>query len=71
MDKAENEIARVSKVAGIGVGMTPDYGAAQRMYVLRGYIPDGRGMHYRGHFIQYGEQMTVDDNMALYLTKDL
>ncbi len=71
MDKAESEIAKVSPIAGIGVGMTPDYGAAQRLYVLRGYVPEGRGLHYRGHYIKYGEEITVDDNMALYLTKEL
>ena len=71
MDKAESEIAKVSSIAGIGVGMTPDYGAAQRLYVLRGYIPDGRGLNYRGHFIKYSEEITVDDNIALYLTKEL
>jgi ribosomal protein S18 acetylase RimI-like enzyme len=71
LDKAEGEIAKVSTVAGIGVGMTPDYGAAQRLYVLRGYVPDGRGLHYRGQHITYGEQITVDDNLALYFTKKL
>ena len=71
MDKAESEIAQVSPVAGIGVGMTPDYGAAQRLYVLRGYVPDGRGLHYRGHYPGYGEKITVDDSLAIYLTKKL
>ena len=71
MDKAESEIAKEGPVAGIGVGMTPDYGAAQRLYVLRGYVPDGRGLHYRGHYPEYGEQITVDDDLALYLTKEL
>ncbi len=71
MDKAESEIAKVSPVAGIGVGMTPDYGAAQRLYILRGYVPDGRGLHYRGRYPNYGEEITVDDNMTLYLTKEL
>lgn len=71
MDKAESEIAKVSSIAAIGVGMTPDYGAAQRLYVLRGYVPDGRGLHYRGHHIKYGEEITVDDSMALYFTKEL
>ena len=71
MDKAENEIAKVSQVAGIGVGMDPDYGAAQRLYVLRGYIPDGRGLHYKDHPIRYGEVINVDDSLALYLTKKL
>ncbi len=28
---------------GIGFGLTPDYGSAQRLYPRLGYIPDGRG----------------------------
>jgi len=71
MDQAESEIAKVSSVAGIGVGMTPDYGAAQRLYVLRGYIPDGRGLRYRDHPVSYREEVTVDDDLVLYFTKNL
>lgn len=71
MDKAEAEIAKLSPMAGIGVGMTSDYGAAQRLYVLRGYIPDGNGLYYLGRPIQYGQAFKVDDNLALYLTKEL
>ena len=71
MDKAERKIARVSSVAGIGVGMTSDYGAAQRLYVLRGYIPDGCGLHWRDHHVHYREEIHVDDDLALYLTKEL
>jgi ribosomal protein S18 acetylase RimI-like enzyme len=71
MDKAEREIAKVSPVAGIGVGMNSDYGAAQRLYILRGYIPDGRGLHWRDHHVQYREEVVVDDDLALYLIKEL
>jgi GNAT superfamily N-acetyltransferase len=71
MDKAESEIVKLSPVAGIGVGMTPDYGAAQRLYILRGYVPDGRGLWYRRHHLQHDEEITVDDSLALYLTKEL
>jgi len=71
MDQAEQAIAKVSRVAGIGVGMTPDYGAAQRLYILRGYVPDGLGLHARDHHVRYGEQVKVDDDLALYLTKAL
>ena len=71
MERAEQEIARVSVVAGIGVGMTPDYGAAQRLYVLRGYVPDGRGLHYRGRAVQYGDRIVVDDDLGFYFTKKL
>ena len=71
MDIAEDAISKVSTVAGIGVGMDPDYGAAQRLYVLRGYVPDGCGLHHRDHYVKYGEQVTVDDDLTLYLTKEL
>jgi GNAT superfamily N-acetyltransferase len=71
MDRAENEIAKVSSIAGIGVGMTADYGAAQKLYARRGYIPDGLGMHWRDHHVQYHEDIVVDNDLALYLTKEL
>src|SRR5215216_688154 len=71
MDKAEREIAKVGPIAGIGVGMTADYGAAQRLYILRGYIPDGLGLHWRDHHVQFGEEVKVDDDLGLYFTKEL
>ena len=71
METAEHDIAKVSPAAGIAVGLTRDYGAAQRLYFRRGYIPDGLGLHWRDHHTQYGEQVIVDDDLALYLKKDL
>jgi GNAT superfamily N-acetyltransferase len=71
IDIAEDTIAKVNPIAGIGVGLDPDYGAAQRLYVLRGYVPDGRGLHYRDHYVEYSEQINIDDELALYLTKAL
>ena len=47
MDRAEQRVARRCDTVGIGVGMYADYGHAQRLYVLRGYVPDGRGLTYR------------------------
>lgn len=41
MDEAEKRIFERSDAAGIGFGISADYGAAQRMFVKRGYIPDG------------------------------
>ncbi len=31
---------------GISVGLNQSYGPAQRLYVKKGYIPDGAGMCY-------------------------
>jgi GNAT superfamily N-acetyltransferase len=71
MDEAERRVAARSAVVGLGVGMTADYGSAQRMYAKRGYIPDGRGLHSRGHPVQYGQSVPVDDDLVLYFTKEL
>jgi GNAT superfamily N-acetyltransferase len=71
MDDAEQRVAAVSSMVGIGVGMTADYGAAQRMYALRGYIPDGRGLLYEGYQVIYGKLITVDDDLCMYFTKQL
>lgn len=71
MDEAEQTVATSFPVVGIGVGMYADYGTAQRMYAKRGYIPDGRGLFFREHFVQPGESVIVDDDLALYFTKRL
>lgn len=44
LDTAEALAKTRSQLIGIGVGLYPDYGQAQRLYVKRGYIPDGRGL---------------------------
>jgi GNAT superfamily N-acetyltransferase len=71
MDHAEEFISTRSKLVGIGVGMYPDYGNAQRLYVKRGYIPDGRGLTYSGNVLEPMETAINDDDLVLYFTKDL
>lgn len=51
---------------GLGVGMTADYGNAQRLYVQLGYVPDGHGFHYQHKALKYGDNATVDDDLVLY-----
>ena len=68
---AEELISRRADYAGIGFGLHADYGAAQRLYIQRGYVPDGRGVHYRDQPLQPGASVTVDDGLALYLVKKL
>lgn len=71
MDEAERIIAERSSVAGIGVGLFSDYGNAQILYVKRGYVPDGRGIYVEPGYAKYGDTITVDDDLVLYLTKSL
>lgn len=58
------------EVIGIGFGLYADYGTAQRMYVKRGYIPDGRGIMYDNLPVAPGSLVRADDNLALYLIKE-
>ena len=71
MDAAELRVAEKSNLIGIGVGLHADYGAAQVMYAKRGYVPDGRGIHYNGQQLRFGDQTTVDDSLVICFTKEL
>lgn len=71
MGKAEEFISKRSRIVGIGVGLEADYGAAQRLYVQHGYVPDGRGIVWQNRFPKFGEKVTIDDDLNLYFTKNL
>ena len=71
MDEAERRAVARSPVVGIGVGMYPDYGPAQRMYVLRGYVPDGKGLICGTEPVFAGQLVEVDDDLILHFTKRL
>ena len=72
MDVAEQLAAQHADTVCLGVGLSREYGAAQRIYARRGYIPDGSGVWYRDvQCVQYETVCTVDDDLVLYLSKDL
>lgn len=71
LDRAESEVAKTSSVVGIGVGLHPGYNAAQRLYVLRGYVPDARGVTYKDRYVAEREVLPFDDDLVLHFTKDL
>jgi GNAT superfamily N-acetyltransferase len=54
---------------GLGVGMTADYGNAQRLYVQLGYIQDSRGLFYKNIPVSFGSNVIVDDDLVIYLCK--
>jgi GNAT superfamily N-acetyltransferase len=56
---------------GISVGLTADYGAAQRLYIKLGYAPDGYGVTYDRLTVRHGELRPIDDNLALMLVRPL
>ena len=75
LDIAEKEAATKSEVVGIGVGLyvgdEGGYGAAQRLYVKRGYIPDGKGVTYNYELTVPGNSYLLDDDFVLWFTKKL
>lgn len=71
MEEAERWIEARSVTAGLGVCPQSDYGAAQVLYARRGYVPDGRGIYHQGKYPTYGDSVTIDDDLCIYMTKQL
>lgn len=71
MDIAEKIAAEYSDTAYLGVGLHSGYGAAQRLYVKRGYVPDGSGVWYGDKICSPYSACVNDDDLILYLSKKL
>ena len=72
MDAAEHLVRdRGIATLGITVGLFDEYGPAQRLYGRRGYIPDGRGACRGKRPLSKGMQVTMDDDLIIWLTKVL
>ena len=72
MDAAERFVReRGIATLGITVGLFDEYGPAQRLYGRRGYIPDGRGACRGQRPLSKGMQVTMEDDLIIWLTKDL
>jgi GNAT superfamily N-acetyltransferase len=71
LDLAEHNAGTRAAQVAIGVGLHPGYNAAQRLYVLRGYVPDGFGVTYDDRFVEEGEVARFDDLLVLHLIKTL
>lgn len=56
---------------GIGVGVSANYGPAQRLYAKLGYLPDGAGLVYDGEPVPFGVSKPNDDDLCMMMTKDL
>lgn len=71
IDEAEKIIVKKSKVAGIGVGLAPDYRFAQKMYVKSGYIPDAQPITYKNKYVTFGQKVIINDELVLHFKKRL
>lgn len=71
MNVAEEIAAQYSDVVYLGVGLHSGYGSAQRIYIKRGYIPDGSGVWYKDSVCPQYANCCNDDDLVLYLSKKL
>jgi len=71
LDLAESEARKKGPTIGIGVGLSFDYGNAQRLYIRRGYVPDRLGVTYGYKPVAPGGTVPVDDDLVLWFTKRL
>lgn len=71
LQELEEIASRRSPYIGLGVGLYRDYGAAQILYDKRGYVLDGQGIMYKNRAVAPGQTVVVDDDLLLYLIKDL
>ena len=71
MDEAERRVAQFSDTVGLGVGLYSGYGTAQRMYVRRGYLPDGAGVVLHCRPVPAGTMIALNDDPLLMFTKRL
>lgn len=68
---AEEKANGFSSILTLGVGLHPGYGPAQRLYVKRGYLPDGSGIWFQNENLAMGAPCCNNDDLVLYLTKEL
>ena len=74
LDAVEAHASTRSESIGLNVGLHSGYGAAQRLYVRRGYIPDGSGLVIDGVTVEEGATVRLmddDQGPALRMTKRL
>ena len=70
-DVVENMVKETSDIISLGVGLHYGYGSAQRMYVKRGYIPDGSGVWFNSKQLEQYLPCENNDALILYLSKVL
>ena len=69
LEVAEGLASQTSDTICLGVGLHKGYGAAQRLYVKRGYVPDGSGVWYQDRQMEPYGPCAADDDLVLYLSK--
>lgn len=67
----EKMVAKSYSKVGIGFGLYKDYGAAQSIYIKRGYLPNKEGATYNYESVVPGRSYPIDDDLVLWFVKNL
>ncbi len=71
LDVLEAEAAKTSDTVCLAVGCHSGYGAAQRLYVGRGYNFDGSGVWWNGQQLEQYAPCENDDDLLLWMSKKI
>ena len=71
MNVVEDIAKRHSNKVYLEVCLSSEYGPAQRLYVKRGYIPDGKGVYYQDRVCETDAICKNNDELTLCLIKEL
>ena len=71
MQVCEDLAAERSDTVVLGVGLHEGYGAAQRLYVLRGFVPDGSGVWSDNTVAEPYTMVENGDGLVLYMSKKI
>ena len=71
LNYAEREIVRRYDKVNASIGIGAAYGAAQRLFIKNGYMPDGLGVRFNGRILQEGANATNVRSLCLKFSKEL
>ena len=71
LDAAETIAKQHCNKIYLDVCLNSDYGPAQRFYIKRGYIPDGKGVYYEEKICETDAVCRNNDELTLCLVKEL
>ena len=69
LEVVEQEAFKIANMVYLAVGVHSGYGAAQRIYVKRGYNFDGSGVWYKGKPLKQYAPCMNDDDLVLFMSK--
>ena len=71
MELVEDIARKDSEYIYLSVGLHSGYGNAQKLYVKRGYIPDGKGAYFRDIKAKPYQEYVLGDDLVIYMSKRL